>query len=835
MDASPAKNSKSRPQLPPTRGAKGIGPTLGRTASHLLSDLQGALRAVRKRPLSFLLQSTTVAFVVGAGSAVFSTVNATLIRPLPFPRDHELARIYTLPPDVTDALGANPLHSLDYVRLRERLTAADGPAGTVASERTIGGNGDPESVVGAAVSFDLFRVLGVPPRLGRTFTNDEEVAGAAVAVVSHGLWQGRFGGRPDIVGSKIEIDRRLHEVIGVMPADFEPAYERSEVWTPLGIHVGNLPRPNTSFIRNVVRLRPGFTLEQLAVEVDAVMADLAKESPSTHRGWTAHVTTLREATFGTQRVPLLLLLGGALALALIAGVNLTNLALGRLSSRRHELALRLALGANVFSLVRAELATALLMAAAGAAAGAGLAKGALPLVLGLNPQVQFPADAARIDWRVAGTAWALALLAALGSAAAPVLVQAREADAAGLAAGSGRATRRVSGLQLAMVAGQTALAMALLATASLLFAAFDRTSRAEVGYDADDVLATQLRLPEVAYSTAPSRVALLDGTLEAARAIPGVIDAGSTLNPLIPGFSYITLVEPDDPAPPGSTGHSVQFRRISEGFLRTMRIPLLAGRDFDRHDREGSPPVALVNQAFARRFWPGLAAVGRRVRRGPGFAEALSVVGVTGDIRDVQVGDAPQPMLYVPYRQNNNVSTPISLVVRSAAAPPELARTVAQAVWSVDRNLALSRTRPMRQFLAESVGPQRFASVLLGVFSMGGLVLAALGTLGVTVLSGVERTREIGVRTALGGLPRAIWWTVARPSLAAVALGGVVGMALAYAAARLLAARLAEVQGLSPAEGWPGMLLLLAVAVAAAGWPSYRAARIDPTVALRSE
>lgn len=797
--------------------------------------MRQAARLFRQRPLGFLIQAATVALAVGAGSAVFSVTDAMLIRPLPFPRGHELAQIYLLPPGVTDPAVANPLHPLDLVRLRERLTVADGPAGIVSSERALGGTSDPESVSTAAVSFDFFSLLGVAPLHGRAFTEAEDVAGAAVAIISHRLWQNRFGGRPDIVGTRIEIDRTLHEIVGVMPASFEPAYVPAEIWTPLGIHGGNLPRRNATFIQNVLRLRPAGTLVQLAVEVEAVMAAAADEAPDVLNGWTSHVRTLRNATYGTQRVPLLLLLGGVLALVLIAVSNLTNLAIARFAARRGELALRQALGASGRDLIRAELAGALLVAAAGGGAGALLAAVALPLIVNLNPLGRLPADAALIDWRVAAGTVGLSVVTALGPPAASMLRLTRRADAAWLATGSPRLAPGASGLQFAMAAGQIALAMVLLTSAALLFAGFEQTARVDVGFDAEGVLATQLRLSDAAYGSADARVALLDRTLEAVRARPGVLEAASTMNLLIPGFAYITLIETGDPPAPGAMGHTVQFRRISERYFRTMGTPIVSGRDFDPRDRDGSELVAIVSRSFAARFWPEQSPLGRRIRRGLGFSTVLTVVGVAGDVRDVDVGREPQPTLYLPYRQNNNTTTPISLVVRTAGDPSAIAAPVAQAVWSVDPAQPLSRTMPMTRFLDDSLGPQRFRSVLLAVFAGIGLLLSALGVVGVTARSGIERRREIGVRTALGGLPAAIWWQVARRPLGAVAAGSAAGIAVAFAVAQVLAAQLTEVAQLSTSTGWPGALLLVIVGVAAAGLPSYRATRIDPVLVLRTE
>ncbi|MEZ5316238.1 MAG: ADOP family duplicated permease [Vicinamibacterales bacterium] len=798
-------------------------------------DLTLALRRARRRPGPFLVAAVTVAVVAGAGSAVFAVANAALLRPLPFHEADRLARIYLLPPGVTDRVfGANPLHPLDFVRLRQRLTVADGPEGLWGRERAIGGDDGPESVATAGVSAGLFRLLGVAPALGRTFTDAEDRAGAPVVVLSDGLWRRRFGADPGVIGRTLDIDRVRYEVVGVMPPRFEPAYLRSELWTPLGIHEGNLPLPGATYIQNVVRLHEGVSLARLDAEVRQVLADVSDESPITLRDWQVGVWSLREAQFGPGTGPLLLLLVAVGSLALIAAVNLTHLALARALGRRTETAVRLALGARRFHLWREDLADGLLTAAAGAAVGLPLALWLVPVLLALDPSgVVRPADVA-LDWRVVAGALALPLVVTMGAAIGPAIRRgsrpASELRDAGRATDS-RAARRTRAI---LVGVEAALAVVLLSAALAVFRGFEATARQDPGFDARDLYGAQLRLADAAYAEPAARVALLDALLQHVRALPGVADAATSMNLLVPGSAYVTLVYTGDPPVPGEPARTVQFRRVSDGYFRTMRIPLLEGRDFDAHDAAETEPVAIVSRRFADAWLPPGGAVDHRLRRGRPSNPPVRIVGVVGDVSDVGFGQAPEPTIYLPYRQGSNTAIPLSLFVR-ARGRADVMPVVRQAVLEVDPAQPMSDVVPLARFLADSVGPQRFRSLLLAGFGIAGLLLAAVGIYGVTARSVVERTREAGIRLALGGSPAGVWGVVTAGTLRAVIAGVAAGAVAAMASGRVLARMLPELRTLPPNAWWPPAVTLLGVGLAAAAIPALRAARVDPLRALRAD
>lgn len=806
--------------------------------TRLLADLALVLRTARRRPALLVLSTLTVMLVVGAGSAVFAVANATLVRPLPFHDPDRLARIYLLPPGITDTnLGANPLHPLDLVRLRERLTLATGPEGLWARERGIGGDGPPESVPAAGVTPGFFGILGAAPALGRVFTADEDHTSAPVVLISHGLWTRRFGADPAAIGQTMTIDRVRHEIIGVMPAGFEPAYARSELWTPLGIHAGNLILPAATFIQNVVRLKPGVTLGQLDAEVKSILAEVEAESPATLNGWRSGVRSVREAQFGPQESPLTLLIIAIGLLAVIAVANLMNLTFTRVMSRRPETSLRLALGARTWDLVRTEIVDACVIAGLGGLAGLAVAHWLLPAILALDPVGRVALGQVSIDWRVLAATFALSFAVTLVSGVVPTLRAVAGRRAATLQALGKRSTEDAGTGQARafLVVAETALAFVLLSSAVLVYRAFDATAEVAPGFDARNTIGTQLRLSESAHASPESRTALLGNLLEAVRAAPGVVDAATTMNLLVPGAAYVTIAHPTETPMPGETGHTVQFRRISDGYFRTMRIPIEAGRDFDAHDTLDTEPVVIVSRRFVDAYLGDGNPIGRRIRRGLPTNKPSRIVGVVGDVRDVGYGQEAQPTLYTAYRQGSTTSAPLSLIVRTARDSSASVGAIATAVWSVDPALPLSKVVELEAFLSDSLGSQRFRSVLLAVFAGLGLLVASVGIYGVTARSVVERTREVGVRLALGGSPGGVWRSIAQRPLGAVVAGAIAGTALSLFAAHIIAAYLPGTTGPAVSALWPAAAVLVATGGLAAVVPAYRATRIDPLRALRSE
>jgi len=796
-------------------------------------DARYALRSLAARPAYSLVIFVTIALVVGVGSAVLAVVNATLVRPLPFVDGSRLIRLYTLPPGLTAVQDRNPLASLDLVRFRARLQQVEGLAGEWARERALDGQGDPESVPAAAVSASLFPVLGATPALGRTFTEDEDLAGAKVVVLSDALWRRRFGADPTALGRHVTIDREPYEIIGVMPPGFNAAYVASELWTPLGIREGNLPLPNATFIQTVARLRPGATLAQVNAELAAVMKDIGKEAPAARGGWTASAASLRDFQFGATRPALLTLIVAIVALALIACANLVNLTVAEIAGRRSELVLRAALGAGRADLLRLHAVEAAIMALTGGAAGLVLALWALPAVLALDPATARLLGDVSIDWRVQAAGLSLAVLIGIVTSVLPI-VMATSGDLAARLAGDRRSTggRRQRRVRFALVAGETLLAVLLLTCGAMLLSAFSELSRHDPGFDAHGVLGAQVRLSTVAYPTAEARTAFVKAMLERLRAAPGVTDASTTANLFVPGFAFVTLIGIDGHPSADGQPYTVQFRRVSPGYFRTMRIPELEGRTFDDRDTAGAMLAAVVSRSFADRYWPGEDPVGRRVVRTGDPAHMLTVIGVVGDVSDVGFGQPPAPTLYTAYAQGSVATAPVSLVVRAAGDPAGIARSVARAIREVDPAQPLSSVTTLDEFLDESLGPDRFRSVLLVVLAALGLTLAAVGIYGVTSRGVAERTREIGVRLALGCAPAGAWRLLMGRSLGAVAVGFAGGLGAAGLAAPALRSWLPGLDSARPLAIVPALVVLAIVGLVSAALPARRAMRVDPIAAL---
>lgn len=796
-----------------------------------------AWRLAAGRPSLSLLRIGTIALAVAAASAVLTVADATLLRPLPFPDDDRLMRVYTLPPGVSDFARANPLHPLEFVRLRGQLASVEAFEGLWARDRALSGEGEPESVPAASVSAGFFALLGGTPAVGRTFSEDEARLGARLAVLSYGLWLRRFGGDAAAVGRTLLIDREPFEIIGVMPARFESAYVRAELWTPLEVRDGNLVLPGATFIQTLARLRDGVRIADARAELERALEAVRQESPRTLHGWRIGLRTLRDARFGAGRSAIALLLAGVLALSLIAAANLGNLTLADVLRRRGDLALRSALGATRADLVWPELLQGALLALAGTAAGVAAGAWLLPALIALDPANELAAASLALDWRVVAGA---ALLAGSIMGAAAVLPSLRTAgaDVAATLAGSGSrptGSARHDRLRTMLVAAQTALTLVLLVAGAMLAGAFERTAGTAPGFDARGVLTAQLRLPETVYGTSDRRAAFAAALIERTRAIPGVVDASTTQNLFVPGFAFLTLVHVEGRPTPDGQAHTVQFRRTGPGYFRTMRIRQVSGREFDERDVATVMPVVVVSRLLASQFWPGENPIGKRLRRSSD-KEWSSVVGVVEDVRDVGYGQDAQATLYVPYAQHNVAAAPISLVVRMASGDPlASAAAVKRAVWEIDPTQPLASVGTLDRFLQDSLGPQRFRTVLLNLLAALGLALAAVGIYGVTARTVAERTREAGVRLALGGSPRQVWLTLAGRPMRAFGAGTAAGLAASAAAAAALARIFPEVTGGFPVHVAAAVAALLSCGVAAALIAAHRVTRVDPLEALKYE
>ena len=794
-----------------------------------------AVRAARRRPASFAVATLTIALVTAAAAVVAAVATAAFIRPLPFPNPDGLVRLYTMPPGATAFREANPFHPREFVRFRERLGPFEAVEGIWTRDQPIGGDGEPETTLVGSVSGGFMTLLGAPAILGRALTIEDDKNASRVVVLSHAFWQSRFGGDPNIVGRTILIDRVPHEIVGVMPAFFEPAFARSELWTPLGFRDGRWVLENATFIQTVARLKPGIEIHAATAQAEAMLDAVRLESPASLTGWRLGLLPLREAQFGQQRPAILMLVISVVVVALIAAANLAHLALADVLSRRGEIAVRVALGAGRADLLRSHLADRLLVTAVGGVAGLAIAWMILPSLASLDPTGLASQIAIAIDWRAASASLLFVFSVSLAATMLPVWRVAGRQMVDGIGGGGARTTfgRPQARARAALVAIEMALAVVLLSGGAVLVSAFHRAAATHPGFNPSGVITAQLRLSDVAHPTEEARTQFVAQALERIRAVPGVISASTTFNRFVPGFTFVTLIHIEGRPTPTGEPHTVQFRRVSTDYFSTLEIPLLSGRAFDQRDVKSGQPVAIISESLARRYFAGEDPVGRQVRRsGP----LMTIIGVAGDVRDVRAGQAPEATIYIPFAQNNTNAAPVALVIRSSRAAADLIPAVKAAIWKIDAAQPLSNVLPLDEFLDRTLGAERFRSTLLLAFALVGVLLACAGIYGVTGRSVLERRHESGIRLALGATSGQVWWTAASRALAAIASGAAVGLVMSLIITAMLPRFLPEVSGVQP---WtmvlPTVAVLLATGAAAALLPARHASRINPLVALRGQ
>jgi putative ABC transport system permease protein len=805
----------------------------------LRADLLYAFRTLVRRPAYATACIATLALVIGANAAIFAVVNATLLRPVAFAAGERTLYIYLNPPGRTDVQSRNPLHPVDLVRFRERSRTISRFEAFTPREKSLTGNAEPEVVKGALVTHGLFTMMGVVPALGRAFRAEEDRPQGGVAILSHGLWQRRFGGDEEVLGSRVLLDGEPHVVVGIMPPDFPPPFIDAEVFTPFGITDAFVASPAnnmSTYVATFGELREGATVQQASEEIDAMTRQLAAEFPRSHHGWSGGAWPVRQYLYGEMRLALIVLMGATLAVLLIACANIANLTLAQALGRRTELAVRLALGAGARDVLRLQAIEILIISLAGAAIGLLLARAAVPALLALSPDTRNSLGTVPIDWRVQAFTMGLAIVAALLAGVLPALRALREDVIGGLAEGSRRTagSRGDQRLRRVLLVAQTALSISLLVTGGVLVRSFDRLARTAPGFDPDGVLTAQLRLPASAYATPARRAQAVDRMLESIRAVPGVVAASTTQNLFQPGFAFQTVFDVKDKPTPDGQQHTAHFRRVSPGYFNVMRIRELAGRTFTKADTADTPLVAVVSRQLADRHWPGEDPVGRRIRRGA-QAQWITIVGVVDDVSDVGFGQAPEGTLYQAYAQNNAVTTPIGLVIRTAGDPLSVVNGVRAAVFGVDPELPIHRIAPLETFLADSLKPQRFRATVLTLLAGLGLLLASVGIYGVTARGVLERTREFGVRVALGSHPRRIVRLVVAQALLSVGIGAIAGVGAGLWLSTLLGRVLTNVVEPDLATGAAAAAVLAGTATLAALLPALRVLSLDPVAALRAE
>jgi putative ABC transport system permease protein len=804
----------------------------------LLQDLRYAARTLVERPGFAVVSALTIALGVGGTTAMFGVVDAVLLRPLPYAEPDRLVMLWTRTPGGPQAAASWP----EFVDWREQNHSFADMAVWRGQSVNLTGGAEPERVVGAFVNDRFFPLLGARPALGRTFTAEETEPATArpVAVLGHGLWQRRFGSDPGILGRSLVLNGVSHTVVGVLGPEFDggdaPAsgwFMGCDVFLPISYfpNKNGLARGETEILV-LGRLRPGVDKGQARTDMSLVARRLEQAYPDTHAGRGVEIVPLHEQIVGSFKPALLVLLGAVGLVLLIACANVANLLLARTSRRRRELAVRAALGAGRTRLLRQLLTESAVLALLGGALGLLVGHWGLALLMSLAPAGVLPSSLT-FDGRV--MAFALVLTAATGLCFGLVpAVQASRADLDGILKEAGRGGSGSAGHRFrdALVVAEVTLALVLLVGAGLLLRSAVALQRAELGFRPDHVLTAEFRLPAAKYSEPRVIAAFFRQALERLRAVPGIQSAA--LVRAVPfsgnGGSTTFLVE-GQPEPPKGREPAAQLNIVSPDYFRTMGIRQLAGRDFDEHDTADAPTVAVVNDTMARQLWPGMDPIGRRLRlREAGWA---TVVGVVGDVRHSGPSEPPPPQIYTTHEQDARIFA--CVVARTAGDPTAMAAPMRAALWSVDKDQPVWKVRAMEQLVTGSRGTARAMSLLVGVFAAVALALAGVGIYGVMAYAVSQRTREIGIRMALGAASGRVLRLVVGRALLLTSLAIVLGAVGAAALARLLGTLLFGVGPADPVTFVAAAVALASVGTLAAYLPARRAARIDPVRALAEE
>ena len=791
-----------------------------------------AWRSLRRRPAYVLTCAITLALVFGANAAIFAVVNATLLRPMPFAAEGRVVQLFAQPPGTTSVLQRNPLQQMEVPRLRERARTLARLEGFYLLERVVTLAGEPGVARAAAVTPGLLPMMGAPIALGRSFTPGEGEPGQFVAVITDRYWRDTLGAQP-VLDTALVVDGQPHTIVGVLSPGFAVPFLDAQVFTPLVLDAEPKPRAPALTVVGLAELAPGVSIEQARDELTTIYGQFAQEFPRTHAYWTIGVQDAREWQYGSMRAPLMLLLAATAVVLLIACVNIGNLTSAQAVARSGEVSLRLALGASRSDLLRLHLAELMIVCMAGLVPGLLLARAVVPALLAINPTIAQALGAVTIDWRVQTFSALLALVTAGLAATLPAARALRGDVSALLAATTVRSTGSpvTARLQRALVSVEVALCVALLIAGTVVIQGMRDLSRRGPGFEPSGVLTAQIRLPEAAYPSPELRAAVVTRLLDEIRALPGVLSVGITQNAFVPKFSYQTLVKVKDLPTPNDQPHTVQYRRVSPDYFRTMHIKTIGGRLFTDDDTADRPPVAMISRRFAETLMPGLDPVGRvLIRNNP---PPVTIVGVVDDASDVTVAEQAEPTFYVAWSQNNAAGVPVAFVIRTAVDPSSLLPSVRETLKRIDASLPLRKGQPLEVFVIESTAPERFRAMVLSLLALLGLVLAAVGIAGVTYRSVIDRTRDFAVRLALGSAPGGVVRLVLGETLRDVALGAAVGLAGGVASSVLLAGWLDNVASMDATTTAIAVGIIATVGLAAAIVPALRVMRVDPARVLR--
>jgi putative ABC transport system permease protein len=810
----------------------------------LAQDIRYGVRMLAKHKAFTSIAIVTLALGIGANTAIFSVVNELLLSPLPYRNAEQVVMLWEVTPE---GRHQNTTSRANFRAWKAQNTSFQDLAAFTDQRFNMTGDGEPEELSVQLATPEIFNVLGVDPLLGRTFLpEDGEPANMDVAVLSYPFWQRRFGGQSNIVGQQLTLSGIKFTVIGVMPPSFQFHIKSrsgtgrpAELWSILPMPVGAGANERGRFLSVVGRLKDGVSAEQAGAELRTIEARLSDETPEYNKNYTAEVLPLRDQFFGNVRRPLWLMLGAVGFVLLIACANVANLLLSLATSREKEIAVRAALGARRFRIVRQLLTESLLLALLGSALGLGFAYLGIKALVLISPRDLVSLQGVGLNLTVLAWTLGVSVLTGIIFGLAPALHVSRLNLNDSLKEGGKSESAQASGsrrLRSALVVSEIALAVVLLASAGLLIRSFIRLQQVDRGFETDNLLTMVVRVPDSRYREDAQFVNFFSQALERTRHLPTVRSAGMVnFLPLYGGLGSATGFKIEGrPVPPPGQGPSTDVRVADAGYFQTMGIPLLRGRNFSDSEQREPKHVILINEALARKHFPDEDPIGRRLDVAMFEApQPAEIIGVVGNVRYDSLIDESPPAVYFPHP---DLTYPfMTLVIRTDGEPAAIAPAVQREIRALDPNQPVSDVRTMNQVMADWVSRSRFNTLLLGLFAGLATLLSAVGIFGVMNYSVALRTREIGLRLAIGAQPRQVLMLVLRQGLVLTVIGVVLGLVAAFALTRLLSGLLFGVAAVDVTTFTTISLLLIAVSLLACYLPARRAMRIDPLSALRYE
>ncbi|MEK6321124.1 MAG: ABC transporter permease [Acidobacteriota bacterium] len=807
---------------------------------NIIQDIRYGVRMLLKRPGFTAVAVLALTLGIGANTAIFSVVNGVLLRPLPYPNPDRIVTIWH-PSRGGHTLGLTDLEFFDF---REQNHVFEEVAAFATGATSLTGSGEPERVAATWASAGFFPSVGVQPALGRAFTAEDDKPGPAqVVVLSYGLWQRRFGSDPNIIGQQVSLNGLSRTIIGVMPGGFYFDKQDVQLWLPLGLDRANVSPRDRSY-NAIARLRSNVTLEQARVGMNTLAAQLAEEyrkryPEGVNSTQSVNLIPLHELIVGDIRPALLVLLAAIGFVLLIACANVANLLLARAEARQKEIAIRIALGAGRSRIIQQLLTESVLLSLMGGAMGLLLAFWGVEALLAIAPATIPRTSEVGVDATVLIFTLAISVLAGIMFGLVPGLQSSKMDLHASFKEGRGstgdrgrRHTRRV------LVVSEIALSLVLLIGAGLMIKSFWRLLNVDAGFDPKNVLTAQIALPQSRYPQRQQVDAFYKQLLERAESLPGVQSVGTVTVLPLSGFNSNASFEIEGkPRLSDDVAQNAEYRMISRDYFCAMGIPLLKGRYFMESDREDAPAVVIINDAMTS-FWPDEDPVGKRIDLGVPGSPLFTIVGITKDTKDQGLDIRPRPEMYFLHSQNAYVTAlgvwrSMTVVARASSGPITLAGPIRSVVQTIDKDLPVARIQTMEQVLSNSVSQPRFTMLLLAVFAVLALALAAVGVYGVMSFSVAQRTHEFGIRMALGADTRDVMKLVLREGLVIVSMGVTIGLALAFIATRLISSFLYGVSPSDPLTFLAISLLLVGVALGACFVPGRRATKVDPMEALR--